>query len=96
MTTYKHNGMTIHVKSVAYQRNGIAGSGFYAFSFLYDGKNFVGWDHGEDGDAWSGCYGVICIDDPASKWRGDNFIIMLRAAAAEYDARNRTADIALP
>ena len=93
MTTYKYQGITIHVKSVTYQRNGVAGAGFHAFSFLFQGKPFVGWDHGqtETGGAFSGDYGVICTDDPTSAWRGDDFIMQLRAAGAEYDVRQLVA-----
>lgn len=88
--------MKLDIKSVNYQRNGVAGEGFFAVRFDWKdelGKNrrmiatvFV--DEDENGDyLGSEYYGVVDIDEPLECWRGDNFVAVLFPAIVDYASR---------
>lgn len=81
----------IRVHSVRYQRNGVAGIGFYALLFESEGRAFVGFvvpRYSEDGERELApeIYGVIDPASPREAWRGDHFADEMWAACQRADA----------
>lgn len=86
--------MKIAVVSVNYQRNGIAGEGFFAVRFDWKDERgairqmiaTVFPEYNDDGVTIVGSeyYGVVDINEPTACWRGDNFIGSLLDAIIEH------------
>jgi hypothetical protein len=99
---YKRDHIT-EVHSINYQRNGVAGVGFYVVRFDWrddDGKlrRMIGHVHpacDHDGnETRPEYYGVTDIDEPTECWRGDHFVDELHKAITAHNAK-RYAELGL-